>query len=105
MDRITGAFRRAYSQADRLSGAERTNEMDRLFRRYNATNNTARRYEENISRQPEYEAITDQLRAAYRNGGNSPEESLETARRINELREKRNNLRYPRATYARNNRR
>ena len=104
-DRILDNFRDAYYNAENGSPAEIDAELDRLNRRLTTMNETVNRYEENISRQPEYEAISQQLRATFRNGGRSPEEARETARRIEELRAMRNRLRYPRSVYARTNRR
>lgn len=103
-DRILDRFRDAYFKAENGNPEELDAELDRLNRRLTTMNETVDRYERNISSQPEYEAISQQLRATFRNGGRSPEESLETSRRINELRERRNNLRYPRSVYMRNNR-
>lgn len=104
-DRALDAFRTAYYNAENGNPAELDAELERLNRRLEWMNTTVARYENNISRQPEYEAISQQLRAAFRNGGRSPEEALETARLLDELRNRRNSLRYPRSIYAMNNRR
>lgn len=102
--RIADAFRDAYYRAENGPLEELDAELDRLNRRIGAVNAAAERYESNITRQPEYEAISEQLRAAYRSGGRSPEEARETARLLEELRNRRNSLRYPRSVYMRNNR-
>lgn len=104
-DRALDAFRDAYYNAENGNPAELDAELKRLNRRLTRMNNIVQRYERNIGNQPEYQAISEQLRATFRNSGRSPEEARETARKINEFKEKRNNLRYPRAIYARNNRR
>lgn len=103
-DRILDSFRNAYYKAENGNPAEIDAELDRLNKRLTTMNETVNRYEDNISRQPEYEAITQELRATFRNGGRSPEEALETARRIDELNERRKSLRYPRSVYANNRR-
>jgi hypothetical protein len=104
-DRALDAFRDAYYKAENGNPAELDAELERLNRRLTWMNTTVQRYEDNISRQPEYEAISQQLRATFRNSGRSPEEALLTAGQLSELRNRRNNLRYPRSVYARNNRR
>lgn len=103
--RIEDAFRDAYYNAEQGDYRNLGPELERLNRRINAVNNIANRYESNIQSQPEYQSISNELRRTFREGGRSAEEARETAKRINELREKRNNLRYSRGVYMRNNRR
>ena len=103
-DRILDSFRDAYYNAENGNPAEIDDELERLNKRLTTMNETVNRYEANISEQPEYQDITRRLRETFRNGGRSPEEARETARRINELNERRRSIRYPRSVYANNRR-
>ena len=103
-DRIYNAFRDAYYNAEMGKREELDAELERLNKRLDTMNRTVDKYESNISKQPEYEALSRELRATFRTGGRSPEEARETARKLNELRERRNSLRYPRSVYANNRR-
>ena len=98
-DRIQDAFRTAYYKAENGDYRNLDAELERLNRRLNTVNQTAQRYESNISEQPEYQRITEERRRTFREGGRSPQEARETARIINSLKERRNSLMYPRSVY------
>ena len=104
-DRIRDALHYRYVGAENnLSGDARDAEVQRLLNRMRAVDNTADRYEENIRNLPDQLEFNRQQGELYRTGGRSPEDALETARRINEIRNRRNNIRYPRSMYMRNRR-
>ena len=103
-ERIQDAMQWAYYRAENGNYAELDAELNRLNSRMRNVNRIAQRYEDNIRRQPEQEETNRQLGALIL-GNRSPEDARRISQQINEIRNRRNNIRYPRSIYARQNNR
>lgn len=109
-DRIQDAFRDSYYRAERIpDNNERDAELERLNRRLQRVNDTARRYMENINRQPDQVSANSEM---WRNldiavHTRDAEERQAAKSRFQELGAERRRTTYPRSVYMgrRNNRR